>query len=124
MHVHPAEQTCSLSTGSVGVRVLICAGLVAGVIMASLGSWFWQVQRALRRVMMGRYMQRDTDTHAALCSAGHSWQALPHWEPLLCTLQAYMHKRQFSRSSGKGAALREAGHSASDDEVWSRGGTR
>jgi hypothetical protein len=35
-----------------------------------------------------------------------------------------MHKRQFSRSSGKGAVLREAGHHASDDEVWTRGGVR
>ena len=44
--------------------------------------------------------------------------------PLSCMLQAYMHKRQFSRSSGKGAALREAGHHASDDEVWTRAGAR
>lgn len=44
--------------------------------------------------------------------------------PLSRTPQAYMHKRQFSRSSGKGAALREAGHHASDDEVWTRAGAR
>jgi hypothetical protein len=62
-----------------GLGTGLCIGLIAGVIMASLGSWFWQ---------------------------------------------AYMHKRQFTRSSGKGAALREAGHSASDDEVWTRGGAR
>jgi hypothetical protein len=44
-------------------------------------------------------------------------------DSLLCTPQAYMHKR-FSRSSGKGAALREAGHHVSDDEVWTRAGAR
>lgn len=70
-------------------------------------------------------MQQGAASYLCMAhAAAHAASTLPLNDPLPRAPQAYMHKRQFSRSSGKGAALREAGHSASDDEVWTRGGAR